>query len=63
MKLCNVEAIKQLPTLPERLRKLYRDRGRAGEFFRRMILATLAYSANRIPEIADSPMAVDRAIC
>jgi len=62
LKLGNLEVIKKLPTLPERLRKLYGDRSRAGEFFRKLILATLAYSANRIPEIADTPIAIDQAL-
>ena len=62
LKLGKIDAIKKLPDLKERLNKLYRDRGRAGTFFRHAILATLAYSANRIPEIADSPAEIDRAI-
>lgn len=57
----NLDRLKKLP-LAERLQKLYGDRGRAGDFFRRMTLATLAYSANRIPEIADSPAEIDRAL-
>lgn len=62
MQLGNLEAIKKRPTLTERLQKLYRDRGRAGHFFRQLTLATLAYSANRIPEITDSPVAIDEAM-
>lgn len=62
MNLGNVEAIQKLPTLPERLRKLYRDRGRTGDFFRQLMGATLAYSANRIPEIATTPTAIDQAL-
>lgn len=61
LKLGHIEAIEKLP-LPERLQKLYRDRGRAGDFFRHLTLATLAYSANRIPDIADSPRAIDQAM-
>ncbi|NEQ29699.1 MAG: 3-hydroxyacyl-CoA dehydrogenase/enoyl-CoA hydratase family protein [Leptolyngbya sp. SIO4C5] len=57
----NLDRLKKLP-LAERLQKLYGDRGRAGDFFRKMTLATLAYSANRIPEIADSPAEIDRAL-
>ncbi|WP_346289859.1 3-hydroxyacyl-CoA dehydrogenase/enoyl-CoA hydratase family protein [Sphaerothrix gracilis] len=57
----NLDRLKKL-TLAERLQKLYGDRGRAGDFFRQMTLATLAYSANRIPEIADSPAEIDRAL-
>lgn len=48
--------------LPERLRALYQDSGRAGKFFRSMILSILSYSADRIPEITDSPADIDRAM-
>ncbi|WP_040897294.1 3-hydroxyacyl-CoA dehydrogenase/enoyl-CoA hydratase family protein [Xenococcus sp. PCC 7305] len=48
--------------LPERLRALYRDAGRAGKLFRSMMLAILSYSADRIPEITDSPAEIDRAM-
>ncbi|MGK7896436.1 MAG: 3-hydroxyacyl-CoA dehydrogenase NAD-binding domain-containing protein [Xenococcus sp. (in: cyanobacteria)] len=48
--------------LPERLRALYRDAGRAGQLFRSMILSILSYSAYRIPEISDSPAEIDRAM-
>ncbi|MDJ0687465.1 MAG: 3-hydroxyacyl-CoA dehydrogenase NAD-binding domain-containing protein [Xenococcaceae cyanobacterium MO_188.B32] len=48
--------------LPERLRALYRDSGRAGAFFRKMILSILSYSSYRIPEITDSPVEIDRAM-
>lgn len=48
--------------LPERLRALYRDKGRAGQFFRQLILSILSYSAYRIPEITDSPATIDRAM-
>jgi 3-hydroxyacyl-CoA dehydrogenase len=44
------------------LSKLFDDDGRAGDFFRRTTLDLLAYSARRIPEIADSPAAIDKAI-
>ena len=48
--------------LRERLRALYRDSGRAGAFFRKMILSILSYSSYRIPEITDSPVEIDRAM-
>ncbi|GBO53974.1 enoyl-CoA hydratase [isoleucine degradation] / 3-hydroxyacyl-CoA dehydrogenase [Pseudanabaena sp. lw0831] len=57
-----VTAIAKLP-LTDRLIALYRDRGRAGEFFRQTMLEILAYSSRRIPEIADSPLDIDRAMC
>lgn len=58
----NLAAIQTLPDLADRLRRLYHASGRAGDFFRQSILATLAYSANRIPEIADRPLEIDRAL-
>ena len=48
--------------LPERLQVLYRDTGRAGQFFRSMILSILSYSSYRLPEITDSPVEIDRAM-
>ncbi len=58
----NLEAIADLPDLSDRLQKLYHQKGRAGDFFRQLMLATLAYSANRIPEIADRPLDIDQAM-
>lgn len=49
--------------LGDRLRHLYNDNGRAGKFFRNLMLHTLAYSANRVPEIADDPYMIDLAMC
>jgi 3-hydroxyacyl-CoA dehydrogenase len=60
--LSGVEAIAKIPDLSERLHALYRDRGRAGEFFRQTTLEILAYSARRIPEIADRTIDIDRAL-
>lgn len=58
----NLDAIAKIDDLGERLRTLYRDEGRAGAFFRTLILQLLGYSGRRIPEIADSPAALDQAI-
>ena len=49
-------------SLAERLEALWADDGRAGDFFRRTTLDLLGYAARRVPEIADSPADVDRAI-
>lgn len=54
--------ISHLPSLVDRIRALYKLSGRAGEFFRRTMLALLSYSACRLPDIADSPVDVDRAM-
>jgi 3-hydroxyacyl-CoA dehydrogenase len=61
----NLETLSEIqkqPQLKDRLRSLYRDPGRAGDFFRWSILQILSYSACRIPEIADHPADIDRAI-
>lgn len=57
-----LEPISKMPELGDRLRALYHDTGRAGTLFRSFILETLSYSANRIPEIADTPSDLDRAM-
>jgi 3-hydroxyacyl-CoA dehydrogenase len=62
MDLPGLEVIARMPDLGDRLRALYQDTGRAGTLFRSFILDTLSYSANRIPEIADSPAEIDRAM-
>ena len=49
-------------SLEDRLNLLFEEDGRAGSFFRGTTLDLLAYSARRIPEIADSPADIDRAI-
>ncbi|WP_088889683.1 3-hydroxyacyl-CoA dehydrogenase/enoyl-CoA hydratase family protein [Leptolyngbya ohadii] len=58
----SLETIAKMPDLRDRLRALYSDSSRAGDFFRQTILNILLYSARRIPEIADSPLEIDRAM-
>jgi 3-hydroxyacyl-CoA dehydrogenase len=58
----NIDAIAKLSPLTQRLRTLYQDPGRAGDFFRQSTLNLLNYSAHRIPEIADSPDDIDQAM-
>lgn len=62
LELGDLHAIEKLPSLSDRLQALYHDTGRAGHFFRQITLNLLGYSARRIPEIADSPAEVDRAM-
>jgi 3-hydroxyacyl-CoA dehydrogenase len=57
-----LEPISKMPKLGDRLRTLYHDTGRAGTLFRSFVLETLSYSANRIPEIADTPSDLDLAM-
>ncbi|MBW4561332.1 MAG: enoyl-CoA hydratase/isomerase family protein [Mojavia pulchra JT2-VF2] len=58
----NIETIGKISDLGDRLRALYHDTGRAGAFFCKSTLEILSYSARRIPEIADRPADIDRAI-
>lgn len=55
-------AIAKVQDLGERLRLLYADMGRAGQFFRQSMRSLLAYCANRIPEITDEWTEIDRAL-
>ena len=57
-----LEEVARQPELVKRLRMLYQLPDRAGEFFRQTTLALLSYSACRLPDIADSPVDVDRAM-
>lgn len=58
----DLDTIQNAGALDDRLRALYSDTGRAGEFFRETTLELLGYSARRIGEITDNPADVDRAI-
>ncbi|HSO37648.1 MAG TPA: 3-hydroxyacyl-CoA dehydrogenase NAD-binding domain-containing protein [Labilithrix sp.] len=46
----------------ERVKKLVADSGKAGDFARKVLYKSLAYSARRIGEIADSVVAIDDAM-
>ena len=63
LNLGDLTAIKKAGDLKARIRALYDDSGRAGKFMRDFTLDLLEYCALRIPEIADSPADVDRAVC
>ena len=45
-----------------RVKALVADQGKAGEFARKVLYKSLAYSARRIPEIADDIIAIDDAM-
>ena len=57
-----IEGIAKIKDLPTRLRALYNEQGRAGAFFRKFFLETLGYCTRRIPEIANSPLEIDRGL-
>ena len=58
----DVKGFRKAGDLDARFNAIYADEGRAGAFFRTTTLDLLAYAARRIPEIAESPADVDRAI-
>lgn len=58
----DVAPFKRAGSLPKRLRALWEDGGRAGQFFRETTLDLIGYTARRTPEISDSPANVDRAL-
>jgi 3-hydroxyacyl-CoA dehydrogenase len=54
--------ISKIEDARERVKKLVADQGKAGEFARKVLYRSLAYSARRIPEIADGVKAIDDAM-
>jgi len=61
-KLGDMDELRKIKPLAARLAKLYDDKGRAGEFFRKTVLDLALYTARRMPEIADEVVDVDRAV-
>jgi 3-hydroxyacyl-CoA dehydrogenase len=62
LNLPGLDTVGKLPQLRDRLRALYRLPGRAGDWFRQSTLDILSYSACRVPEIAENPADIDRAM-
>jgi 3-hydroxyacyl-CoA dehydrogenase len=58
----NIEVMAKGLDLGDRLRLLYQDAGRAGQFFRDSMLQLLNYCAHRVPEITDDASEIDRAM-
>lgn len=56
------KAIAKIEDPRERVRKLVADQGKAGDFARKVLYRSLAYSARRVGEIADSVVAIDDAM-
>ena len=56
------KSISKIEDPKERVRKLAADTGKAGTFAWKISSKSLAYSARRIPEIADSIVAIDEAM-
>ena len=57
----SVESIKEAP-LPERIKHLYREEGKVGNFFRRTWQDLFAYSSACIPEISEDLYKIDDAM-
>lgn len=62
VKLPALEAAKTVEDLSERLKMLVWGKDRVGAFLWKTISKTLLYAANRVPEIADTVVEVDRAM-
>jgi len=58
----SIEAAKQIDDLPKRISTLVWGEDRVGEFLWKTISRMSRYSANRIPEIADTIVEIDNAI-
>ncbi len=62
LKLGSIRSIRKAGSVAHRLRELYGDKGRAGQFFRKTTQDTLGYAARRLGEITDSPANIDKAM-
>ncbi|PYS45660.1 MAG: 3-hydroxyacyl-CoA dehydrogenase [Acidobacteria bacterium] len=62
VKLPSLEMAKNIEATPERIRSLVWSKDRVGMFLWKTMSRTLRYAANRIPEIADTVLEVDRAM-
>jgi 3-hydroxyacyl-CoA dehydrogenase len=62
VKLPSLEVARNIDATPERLRALVWGKDRVGAFLWKTMSRTLSYAANRIPEIADTIVEVDRAM-
>jgi 3-hydroxyacyl-CoA dehydrogenase len=56
------KALAKVENARERVKKLVADQGKAGDFARKVLYRSLAYSARRVGEIADSVSAIDDAM-
>jgi len=63
VKIESLDVAKNLDAAADRIRNTVNANDRAGKFAWPLMRDTLAYSARRIGEIADSPVEIDRAMC
>ncbi|MEQ1761947.1 MAG: 3-hydroxyacyl-CoA dehydrogenase/enoyl-CoA hydratase family protein [Pyrinomonadaceae bacterium] len=61
-KFSSLDAAKAIDVLPKRVKSLFWGEDKVGEFLWKTMSRTFRYSANRIPEIADTIVEVDNAI-
>jgi 3-hydroxyacyl-CoA dehydrogenase len=62
VKLPALDMAKNIEATPERIKSLVWSKDRTGAFLWKTLARTLRYAANRIPEIADTVVEVDRAM-
>ncbi len=61
-KFASVEAAQQTPDLGARINLIMAGKDKAGAFLWRVLSATSFYAASLVPEIADDPVGIDRAM-
>ncbi len=62
VKLPALDAAKSIEATPDRIKALFWGQDRVGQFLWKTLTRTFRYAANRIPEIADTIVEVDRAM-
>ncbi len=58
----DLEDLKKIENLPQRLKTIYESNGKAGNFFKITFAHLFAYCANRLPEISDDLYQIDDAM-
>ncbi|MGC4057111.1 MAG: 3-hydroxyacyl-CoA dehydrogenase/enoyl-CoA hydratase family protein [Chitinophagaceae bacterium] len=57
-----LDTAKNIDDMPGRLKVLFADKGKAGDFYRHIFFRLFAYASNRIPEISDELYKIDAAV-
>ncbi len=61
-KLPVLDTLKQIDELPQRIRAVFKATDKGAELLQRSFLGLFAYVSNRVPEISDTPYAIDDAL-
>lgn len=61
-KLPILDTLKQIDELPQRIRAFFKATDKGAELLQRSFLGLFAYVSNRVPEISDTPYAIDDAL-